>query len=941
VDRNILILVMILIAGAVGARGAGLDELRIKREQLFEFVRKPEVTCAGDRVTIRFAVKGACDTTVAIENAEGQIVRHLASGVLGETAPPPFKKDSLEQVLVWDGKDDQGRYVDDRAELTVRVSLGLRPRFERPLFWHPKKRVGLFRNPAVCARPEGVYVYEGAGVEMVRLYSHEGRYLRTVYPFSSEAVEHVKDIEWRTDPDGYRYPQKQGYWRSTFLLSGRAGSSARNHAWGSAATCMAVADGRIALVGERVERFHTDGASRGLKRYGPTAWLGRPRVRHKFKPHSAALSPDGRLLYLSGFHANYRPLGGAIQIPNIQWMHGVYRMDLAKNAEPAPWKGEKDVSGKDNDHFNMPASVACDARGRVYVADHYNDRVQVFSSAGKLLHTLGVSGPARLQFHPKTGRLYVFSWRLPWPRKQLKKVKAVLRTFSPFPGCKLLARYPLPLTNYKSESGWWFRVEDQHRAAIDGWTDPPTLWLVPGPASAPWGVAGAGRSKMVDDARILTFAVKEDRLEPLRDFHREVAAAIRRPIPPVFQRQRLYVDPASGRLYLAEGNTGGGKSFARLLRIDPETARYTEVPLPLAAEGMAIDANGLAYLRLATERQNVIGRFELVSWREVPFDYGEERGKDFFKDGRSRLASAVITPGWRPVYWHQSGMDVTPGGELVVHCYNHAQPQDKRSVHRGRRPYSPRLYPGRYPYGSVHVWDKHGKPKHVDAIPGLPDGHGTCVDLNGDIYVLAACHRLVNGRQAFGKNAGTILKFRPGEGRLVSSKGCRVALAQASRPKGQPQLGAATTGPVWAEGAEWLYPGIGVCRPSAPCQCWNCRFDVDYFGRTFAPETDRCQVAVLDTAGNLILHVGRYGNVDEGRPLIPAKFYGPGGPRPLGGDEVSFVYPVFLATHTDRRLFVADPGSGRILSVKLEYHATETVTLNDAGKQDRAGTGHR
>jgi hypothetical protein len=38
----------------------------------------------------------------------------------------------------------------------------------------------------------------------------------------------------------------------------------------------------------------------------------------------------------------------------------------------------------------------------------------------------------------------------------------------------------------------------------------------------------------------------------------------------------------------------------------------------------------------------------------------------------------------------------------------------------------------------------------------------------------------------------------------------------------------------------------------------------------------------------------------------------------------------YLATDTDKRLFIADPGNARILSVKLDYHATERVPLREA-----------
>jgi hypothetical protein len=55
---------------------------------------------------IRFAVKDACDATVAVTDAKGRIVRHLGSGMLGPNAPVPFLKNSLAQTLVWDGKDD-------------------------------------------------------------------------------------------------------------------------------------------------------------------------------------------------------------------------------------------------------------------------------------------------------------------------------------------------------------------------------------------------------------------------------------------------------------------------------------------------------------------------------------------------------------------------------------------------------------------------------------------------------------------------------------------------------------------------------------------------------------------------------------------------------------------------------------------------------------------
>ena len=99
----------------------------------YAFAAAPACTRDGDRIEVSFAVKEACDATVAVEDAAGRIVRHLASGLLGKNAPAPFAKDALAQRVVWDGKDDLGRYVDDKDSHTVRVSLGLQARFERTM----------------------------------------------------------------------------------------------------------------------------------------------------------------------------------------------------------------------------------------------------------------------------------------------------------------------------------------------------------------------------------------------------------------------------------------------------------------------------------------------------------------------------------------------------------------------------------------------------------------------------------------------------------------------------------------------------------------------------------------------------------------------------------------------------------------------------------------
>src|SRR4051794_8649073 len=76
------ILLIVFLACPIGLRrgsAGGLDEFKIKRQEIFEFSAKPRVTRQGDQITVTFTAKAFCDATVAIETADARIVRHLAS----------------------------------------------------------------------------------------------------------------------------------------------------------------------------------------------------------------------------------------------------------------------------------------------------------------------------------------------------------------------------------------------------------------------------------------------------------------------------------------------------------------------------------------------------------------------------------------------------------------------------------------------------------------------------------------------------------------------------------------------------------------------------------------------------------------------------------------------------------------------------------------------
>jgi hypothetical protein len=881
------------------------EDYTIDRTEIFEFTQKPTVSKEGDRVTIRFASKAYCDATVAIEQKDGKILRHLASGCLGPNAPEPFQKDSLEQAVVWDGKNDLGKYVDDLTDVHVRVSLGLKPQFEKTLLWHPKKVCSLRRHPRAVAQPEGVYVYDGGGVEQVKLFSHEGKYIRTVYPFPADKVEQVKGLKWHTFADGHKAPAHRGYWGCTYLSGG---TGVTHSDWGTAATSFAVQNDRIAVVPWSrkkgleggLNRFRTDGTTGDLS-------LNGPKINTPYPAESAAFSPDGKWLYLAGIYrqiqANYMAMP-----PTVRFRHEVYRMAYAGNEPPTRWLGGK--TGKGGNEFDHPASVCVDAKGRVYVADNQNDRVQVFSPEGKLVKSVPVNGPFILQIHHKTQELYVFSWTSDighMPGVKRHGARPMLRVFDPFKSNKPKQEIPIPFA-WKVPAQ--FNDGMPYRVALDSYTDPVTIWAIR---------AGGHRHisrDLIGYANWELFTIEKGKLVRKQAWDPEVAKAIVKTTPPSIYNQRLLVDPATGLLYSLEAT----HYVNRLYRIDPDSGRVQAVPLPYKATDVTIDYEGHVLLR----NDRLIGRFTLKDRREVPFDYGEERGG---------LRSGIVLPGNKPGNWIEVGMDANPKGEIAVFVVN-STPRWKptrgayfrRGVDAMTKKYVPGIFRGRQRYAEIHILDRHGKVVAMDAVgQGAPDIHELRMDPNGDVYLLVSKYRTYDGK-AFHGHTGCLIKFKRGKGRFLSTHG-EIGLPKDQYPKVPQQIRE-----YWVQDAEWIYPGVGFSRSRGPCVCWRSGFALDTFGRSFIPERVRSQVAVLDTNGNLILHVGKYGNVDDGVPLVPDR-YRTQKPRSVGGDEVALMHVNFTGVHSDHRLFIADTGNGRILSVKLGYHTTERLPLkNEKGQ---------
>ncbi|MCG3180234.1 MAG: hypothetical protein BIFFINMI_02592 [Phycisphaerae bacterium] len=938
-----------LNAGVSLADGPALPEWQLRREPVYEFATPPAATRDGDRVTIRFATKALCDVTVAIEDGRGRTIRHLATGVLGPTAPAPLVRESREQTLHWDGKNDKGVYVDDPSACTVRVSLGLQPRFERSLADAPLKPV-CYRSDGqlLAAAPEGVYVFQyGAGVSFLRLFDHDGNYVRTIYPFPSDRIDKVRGIIRRTFPQtGLEYPAKFGLNQNTLLTSEGldVGVGWPDSSGGSPATAIAVRGGRIALVHQRLNRLSSDGDTGGAELTGARTSFDIPMsTMHTFVggiyqayPRSAALSPDGRTLYIAGYHySNPWRLDALNGVAKVAW-------DAGRDAKAEVFAGSmtRGGAGAGDDRFDFPTSVACDATGRVYVTDYLNDRVQVFDPSGKLLKSLKASKPVQVAIDHRTGEIYLFSWwyrnsrmdaraaELAEKQRVRLTVPATVTRLASLEDPKVTLQCPLPLPEAPTSSEFGYK-DEYFQVALDSWAPQPTLWTLAPPnyRSERWELY----LPQIYELRDGKFALK-------RDFAREVIARTGRLIPPRHGRVRTFADQANGKVYLGESHTLNAKSFDDLVAIDPTAGKCSVVQMPFHSEDLAFDADGLAYVRT----EDIVARYNPSAnpWREVPFDYGVDRprvGYSPHATGRfARVTSGIEMPSVKPGYWIMGGICVSPSGSVAVACHNPGQAARRSDevVVGEVTTYKPPIYPGRPIGWEVHVWDKHGKLLHADALPGCRQVFGLGMDHAGDLYVMTPGRRMIDGKPYPNDASCVVFKSRPGAAKFVAGGwDVPVPLEGKARPDFPPQISHGLYGgPAWILDALWLYGGAGnqakfVDRAGGGCWCQYTSMHTDDYGRCFVPEPDLYSVAVLDPAGNLVVRIGHYGNADDGVPLIAAA--APPHARSIGGDEVAFFDPQHPSVDTDRRLFVSDIGNARVVSVKLDYYATARVALKD------------
>jgi hypothetical protein len=229
----------------------------------------------------------------------------------------------------------------------------------------------------------------------------------------------------------------------------------------------------------------------------------------------------------------------------------------------------------------------------------------------------------------------------------------------------------------------------------------------------------------------------------------------------------------------------------------------------------------------------------------------------------------------------------------------------------------------------------------ASVIIGQYRSNGVQIDEDGCLYFVNGRQRLFGNRLFLQDKAGnfggepiddrnrtpftgTYIKVRQDHGMFLRTKPRIARDAVPERPPdlatpgfggGHVKIGAG--GDTWAEGVEWMFAGASPIVADH-CSCPHMRASLDWYKRSFVPENYRHSIGVIDTNGNLICHVGRYGNFDNGG--------GPGRRIPPGSDGIAMTRGAFVST-TDNYLVISDWGH-RLIVARLNYNIEETAEIS-------------
>ena len=925
------------------------------------FAAEPAVRKEAGVHRIAFAVSAPTDVEVAILDDQGKTIRHLAAGRLGPDAPEPFVRNRLQQELVWDGKDDAGQPMlagngslksgtGPPPSFSVRVRIGSSPRQEKILGWDGntfgRAISGLTVGPGGEVFVLISHTYRGRSE--VRALDKEGRYLRTILPYAADTPPERSRSLGTLTVDGQLQPVVQHYQSHNFAPF-TSGMRRQSMAFSPA--------GHVIMVSPTGSVFDNGGPRHLLALHpeggapDPMPFVG-PMIRRAIgRRHSSGsgweicfdhvvTSPDGRWIYLtlsdaSSFHTVFR-------LDARPWLYpkksDSWLARYTDNGMEEGFLGVVNRPGSDEKLLNDPQGLAVDAQGRIYVCDRGNDRVAIHSPEGWRLAEFAVPSPQQIGVHRKTGDIYVLSRERGSTRER--------RDFSEdmdSPGYyawldrerkrKERGGPPLPTRLIKFSAYGEEPVREVAAVeapldliALDPETLPAQVW-----ASTTRRRGGLTRSEP------LYFPEGPTRGELLRVTDLDGQLEIGKPVSnekglryPWF----IAADPDRNRVLIREDNPHppwpsqfrARGAYKLIQSLDLDTGELS--PFINAAE-VQVGPDGTVFA-IGTSRPLFMAGSAVVRFdpdgQPSPWPGGTNhvlRTGRFGILGNSRVGSR--------------GYTIAPNGDLYL----------LRSSKYG---------PERGVAARVDVYGPDGSLKREALIDGMGAGDcGIAVDAAGNMYVGAnlkpadrpypsdfmgqipermwTCWgggrpRLPEPWRFATANYylfayGAAVKFGPEGGAFygrVSPRFYRPGADDApfvsvtnAPPSATRYRSGSLAAEVAVEGAQWLFHGMGptpdldISFGDGDCICTTSRLAADPFGRVFVPDVFRSCVWMLDTAGNRIARIGRYGNADD-------------------RDGLFFAWPAHLDAAADR-LYVSDSVNRRVTVVGFDWSAEKSVPL--------------
>jgi hypothetical protein len=804
--RNALSILAILILGAAPSADV-------------TFTQAPAAVKKGDRTVVSFALSKGADVEVAVLNGKGDVVRHLAAGVLGSrNAPPPPLAAGLSQSLEWDGADDFGAPATG-GPFRIRVRAGMSVTFGGFVGEDPYT-FGALTSVATDAAGR-LYVTAFAGglnqnMDTLRVFAPDGAYERTLVPFT-ETLEPARAAAFATwDPT-----------RKCFRPRNGRSQLPQFYPWGADVRVAGVSSSGIVLTqGTNVFRMDLDGGNvRGpFPMWSPAAKLKNPN----WNVPQLAVSPDGRFIYYANVAGTaYDPKSP--QDIDPQWPQGrVYRQDTTQAGRDPEKFFDLDLPAWEKGKTWMPNAwnartaahhIAVDPKGRLLIGDLASQQIVEVGPDGKKLSATPVEWPERVHVDGASGALFVLSrmTALPAETSELKLVKIVGRGKE----ARKVAELPLKIPVNRHGVG----------SALGSIGGAPALWIG----------SAKGLVCVKDQAEKLSFA--ETRYKPRpqaqADWNRIVVDA---------GRDEIYTSDGGSLIWRYDGRTGEGSVVEK----DGK---------PFHGVDVAVGYDGLLYWRTGTSFTGPLERTDR-DLKPVPFPSGTH----------------VLSPTIYSRYGVgncEKGLGVGPKGECYINFMYGWNKYFIAGFGADGKAIEGKYLQGKVGNKAAANKEQKGYPAELDsAVVGpVPAACGGIrADLKGNLYVGMRIRPKnyappagLEKDPAFATWTGSIVRFGPEGGTVINA-----VKEDNSSPPGAPGA-IEMDGGLSLVGARHVYPGVapfsgdGFGGGGSCCVCRVPRFDLDRYGRLIYTNAVTNSVALVDNAGNQILDFGTYGNFDAGR----------------------------------------------------------------------------